>query len=561
MTNSQGQGVSGIAVQFVVLSGGGSVANPSTTTSTQGTATAGTWTLGSQPGIQQLRATVAGVGSVTFSATAEDPAEPASIEILSGDGQSAVVGTSVTSAPTVRVLDDESNPVAGVTVTFTVTAGGGSVGGTVGTSNAAGQASASGWILGPVAGANQLQASVDGVSPVAFTATGTAGPATMVTSVSGDGQSAAVATNVAIAPRVRVDDIHGNPVAGATVTFAVTNGGGSVTGAVQQTDAAGHAAVGAWTLGATPGANTLDATVTGVGITGNPVTFTATGTPVGGGGGPFDIEIRYNPGSNPTAAQQAAYDAAEAKWEAIIAGDLPDVAVNRPAGTCSSTTAINETIDDLVIWVTLETIDGAGGVLGTAGPCLVRNGSLLPLAGSMRFDIADLATLEANNLLDEVILHEMGHVLGIGTLWPTLNLLADPAAQGGTDPHFVGSGAIAAFDAVGGAGYTGARVPVEAGGGAGTQDGHWRESVFDRELMTGWIDSGSNPLSIVTVASLGDLGYAVDSGGADGYGLPAAPSIVPRAGSSLSVQLENDMLLIPIEVLDTAGRRTGLIPR
>ncbi|MFV1987614.1 MAG: leishmanolysin-related zinc metalloendopeptidase, partial [Gemmatimonadota bacterium] len=561
VTNPQGNGVAGIAVQFAVVSGGGSVSKPTTTTNSQGTASAGTWTLGGQSGIQQLRATVSGLGSVIFSATAETPPEPASLEIVQGDDQTVIVGTSVSTTPTIRVLDAESNPVAGVTVTFTVTSGGGSVSGNVVTSNSAGQANVSGWTVGVVAGLNRLRASVAGVSPATFDATGTADAPAIVTSVSGDGQSATVNANVSTSPRVRVEDAHGNPVSGTTVTFAVTAGGGSASGGVATTDAGGIAAVGGWTLGATPGANTMTATAAGSGIAGNPVTFDATGTARSGSGGPFDIEIRFNPGSSPTGAQQAAYDAAEAKWEAIIVGDLPDVPVNRSAGTCSSSTAINETIDDLVIWVTLEPIDGAGGVLGSAGPCLIRNGSLLPLAGQMRFDTADLATLEANGLLDEVILHEMGHVLGIGTLWSSLSLLANPAAQGGTDPYFVGALAISAFDAVGGAGYAGSKVPVEAGGGSGTRDGHWRESVFDRELMTGWIDPGSNPLSTVTVQSLADIGYVADVSGADHFSLPGSASIVPRSGGVLALYLQNDLLLITLEILDAAGRTVGLIPR
>jgi adhesin/invasin len=80
--------------------------------------------------------------------------------------------------------------------------------------------------------------------------------------------------NVLVPPTVRVTDSSGNPVIGATVTFAVVLGGGSATGLTQLTDTQGQAAVGSWTLGS--GApNTLRATVTGSGITGNPVTFTA----------------------------------------------------------------------------------------------------------------------------------------------------------------------------------------------------------------------------------------------------------------------------------------------
>jgi leishmanolysin len=63
-------------------------------------------------------------------------------------------------------------------------------------------------------------------------------------------------------------------------------------------------------------------------------------------------------------------------------------------------------------------------------------------------------------------------------------------------------------------------VPVENTGGPGTRDGHWRESVFRTELMTGFVGQMGNPLSRVTVASFGDLGYQVDRDAAEEFDLP-----------------------------------------
>ena len=65
-------------------------------------------------------------------------------------------------------------------------------------------------------------------------------------------------------------------------------------------------------------------------------------------------------------------------------------------------------------------------------------------------------------------------------------------------------------------------MPVEGGGGAGTANAHWRESVFRSELMTGFIVSAPNPLSRVTIGSLQDLGYVVDYGTADPFSLATA---------------------------------------
>ena len=129
----------------------------------------------------------------------------------------------------------------------------------------------------------------------------------------------------------------------------------------------------------------------------------------------------------------------------------------------------------------------------------------------MEFDAADLEALHAEGLLDETITHEIGHVLGFGTLFAQHDLVRG----GGTvNPTFVGPAAMAEYARIKGLPAP-TPVPLEATGGPGTAEGHWRESVFDDELMTGWIDSGANPLSRLTVAAMADLGYKVDIDRAD----------------------------------------------
>jgi hypothetical protein len=92
----------------------------------------------------------------------------------------------------------------------------------------------------------------------------------------GDEQVGEPGTAVPIAPAVIVRDGNGNPMKGIRVNFAVTAGGGSITGATAQTGDDGIARVGSWTLGAA-GENTLDGTVTGLAT---PVRFRATAQPV-----------------------------------------------------------------------------------------------------------------------------------------------------------------------------------------------------------------------------------------------------------------------------------------
>lgn len=91
---------------------------------------------------------------------------------------------------------------------------------------------------------------------------------------SGDNQTARIGTLVPIPPAVIVRDASNRPVGGASVTFAVETGGGSVSGATAVTNSSGIATVGAWTLGPAKGTNTLVAAAEG--LPGKSARFTAT---------------------------------------------------------------------------------------------------------------------------------------------------------------------------------------------------------------------------------------------------------------------------------------------
>ena len=101
---------------------------------------------------------------------------------------------------------------------------------------------------------------------------------TDITAASPTSQNSAVETKVTVPPSVVVRDQNGDPLAGIKVTFTVTQGSGTITGANRTTDANGEATAASWTLGPAAGLNVVTASIAGTGITGNPVTFTAIGT-------------------------------------------------------------------------------------------------------------------------------------------------------------------------------------------------------------------------------------------------------------------------------------------
>lgn len=270
VTDQNGAPMAGVTVEFVVLSGGGSVSGSSVATNASGIATVGTWTLGATGGPNVLTASAGTLPTVTFSATATAGAAAALVK-SAGDNQSATAGTAVAVPPAVTVRDSNGNPKGDVVVAFAVASGGGSVTGGTATTNAAGVATVGSWTVGAGTGTNTLTASAPGLAPVTFTAAATAGAAAALNKSAGDNQSAEPGTPVAVAPAVTVRDAIGNPTAGVVVTFAVASGGGSVTGATATTNSAGVATVGSWTLGPGAGINTLTASSPGIGT----VTFTA----------------------------------------------------------------------------------------------------------------------------------------------------------------------------------------------------------------------------------------------------------------------------------------------
>jgi hypothetical protein len=364
-----------------------------------------------------------------------------------------------------------------------------------------------------------------------------------ITKLGGDNQLVPPGTQLPGPLRVLVRDRNNHPVAGAVVLFEMSGGGRALTQFATESDESGEASA-IWTIPNVPSTSfTVTARVSeSPGIS---ASFTASASAAPAPESGFNVELRFL--TEVSLSQRAAFTSAANRWESIVTGDLAAFQLNVGAGDCGSgSPAFNELVDDVVIFVTVAEIDGPGKILGQAGPCRVRGGNFLPISGLMTFDSADLASLETNGSLQDVIVHEMGHVLGIGTIWAAKGFLVNPSLPNspGVDTHFNGVNAIGAFNTIGGASYPGAKVPVESSqGGAGTRDGHWRESVFVNELMTGFLNPGFNPLSIVTIRSLQDLGYAVNPGAADAYALPLGV-IAGERGSA--VHLFNDIAPVPI---------------
>ncbi|GEM48767.1 hypothetical protein DC3_44020 [Deinococcus cellulosilyticus NBRC 106333 = KACC 11606] len=221
-------------------------------------------------------------------------------------------------------------------------------------------------------------------------------------------------------------------------------------------------------------------------------------------GDKFSIALVFPENASLNNQQKSLFVQAARRWEQVITQGLPDVGGATP-------------VDDIVITASATQIDGPGKVMSRSGPLLVREGNHLPITGMIEFDLYDLQAREIDGTLKNVILHEMGHVLGIGTIWNRyLKYDNQTGCLDSSRITYTGTHANQQFHQLGEQGL----IPVENQYGAGNKCGHWDEETFKSELMTGFSTSNPMPLSKMTIGALQDLGYRVNYNAADPYSLP-----------------------------------------
>jgi len=247
---------------------------------------------------------------------------------------------------------------------------------------------------------------------------------------------------------------------------------------------------------------------------------------VGRGRAEFDLVYSYQNASQFTQSQRQILDealaAAEALWERVITGYQPGIAVD----------SVNIQLRAVSTGLAAANFTGSvlqGGYrLATSGFINVNTGAIETFASGV--DPAGNFNT-GFNYMDELLAHETGHVLGIGTLWDDNNVYVNISFQ------YTGAHGLAAYQREFDADAT--FVPVENAGSPGTANSHWDQlmrsssqegnpadpwslspltGIKDQlgrdlglELMTGAIDPdyGEPFLSRTTVHSMRDLGYTV----------------------------------------------------
>jgi hypothetical protein len=224
----------------------------------------------------------------------------------------------------------------------------------------------------------------------------------------------------------------------------------------------------------------------------------------------FTIQVNYT--GDPT--YQPYFAAAASTWQTLLVG-YQDGAIQAISTGSSYTGAfVGDPLTTVFIDANVTPIDGVGSILGSAGPTAIAldfSGFILTTDGEMQFDSADAANLVTAGLFDDVVMHEMAHVLGFGTLWGLNGVY-----NAGTG-EFLGANATAYWQSE--FGQTGT-PDVELAGGPGTAEAHWNENTggagltgissingdMRNELMTGWLNSPTF-ISDMTIASFIDIGF------------------------------------------------------
>ncbi len=272
---TDGQPMANTAVNVAVTTGGGAVLPSAATTDANGQLSF-TWTLGAAAGAQTVTVSSAGVANLVVSATAV-VANATQLVITQELGPSYQAGDSLPAllveARTAGGARDSSFADS-VFLGFAVNPNAATLSGPVRVRATAGLARFDNFRLTRAGSGYRLLVTAAGLASDTSTAIAITPRAASVLALStGGGQAAAPGAALAQPVVVRVADGYDNPVAGVIVGFSVPNG--NVAAAADTTDATGLASV-LWTLGATPGVQTL--TVTAAGLTGSPLAVTATAT-------------------------------------------------------------------------------------------------------------------------------------------------------------------------------------------------------------------------------------------------------------------------------------------
>jgi hypothetical protein len=221
-----------------------------------------------------------------------------------------------------------------------------------------------------------------------------------------------------------------------------------------------------------------------------------------------------------------AFDAAKKRWESIIVNDIGNIRQQSRSNfdwfAGFFDTKVNVAVDNVLIGYSMQKIDGRGGILGSAGARYIRSRNRLPISGVMKFDKDDFDRMSERDA-EIIILHEMGHVLGLVGSAGSCNNQCDRNQENKKGAPYSCSKAKEEYKKMKIPGKDEDDLLLNRRGGTGSRCAHWDDESFDNpyasELMTAFFERGKEQL--ITAASLGALedinenGYICNYGEAD----------------------------------------------
>ncbi len=394
--DAYGNAVPGVSVSFTAPGGGASatLSSASATSNAAGTASV-TASANTLAGSYAVTAMVAGLPGVTFS-LGNTPGAPTGIAVLSGSGQSTTVTSAFSSPLVAHVTDAHGNAVSGVAVTFAAPGAGPSatLGASAVATDASGHASTTA-TASSLAGAFSVSATAAGVgSSATFALTSTAGAVASIAVASGDAQSQRVNAAFPAPLVVVVQDAHGNPVPGTTVTFAPPGAGATAAlsgGGAASTDVGGRASVVA-TASPVAGAYSVVASATGAAA---PATFALTNTP----GAPATIDVAAGGTQSTTVAQTFASPLRVIVHDSV-GNVVPGASVtyaarvpsSAPAASLSAQVAVTDAAGQTEVGAVANTVAGAYDVSASLGSGPTATFSLRNLPGAPASMVASAAS-------------------------------------------------------------------------------------------------------------------------------------------------------------------------
>lgn len=245
----------------------------------------------------------------------------------------------------------------------------------------------------------------------------------------------------------------------------------------------------------------------------------------------FDLEIVMVDGGG-SASQNSVITEVAARYESMMGLGGPDNPIDMAANQCAPgmPEVSGHEVDDVAIWVVVGPLDGAGDAVAASGTCIFYGGlsgwvGVRSFVGAVVLDEADIGQLESEGVLEAVVTREMARALGFNPFMFDLHgFLRNPSLpeQPDADTHMNARLVLAAFDAAGGAGYAGAKAPLENGAMESISDQYWRASVFGNEVMTPYVTGESQPLSRITLEALYEVHVEINVTMADAFTLPGS---------------------------------------